>query len=191
MASLAVQAGAIGGALAGSILGGLPDGGRIVDRGQLVSARVADQRQHLTAPNGDTYATATRPTGDLIVAWRASGADSVVSASSLLACVDRSATPTPQVRSMRSPRPGSTTGPNGTTAITCNLAVVETTDAGYLTLNPGGTTNVGAASINWYTNAQTLDNGTVAAIAADRTVTVIAVGGGTTRFIIDITGHYR
>ena len=81
--------------------------------------------------------------------------------------------------------------PDGTTAITCNLAVVETTDAGYLTLNPGGNTNVGAASINWYTSGQTLNNGTVAAIAADRTVTVIAGGGGTTHFIIDITGYYR
>ena len=81
--------------------------------------------------------------------------------------------------------------PAGTTAITCNLAVVETAGAGYLTLNPGGNTTVGAASINWYTSGQILNHGIVAAIAADRTVTIIAGGGGNTHFIIDITGYYR
>ncbi|MCU1395038.1 MAG: hypothetical protein JWM34_3466 [Ilumatobacteraceae bacterium] len=83
--------------------------------------------------------------------------------------------------------------PTGTTAITCNLAVVETAGAGYLTLNPGGNTTVGAASINWYTGGQILNNGIVAAIAPDRTVTVIAGGDGNalTHFIIDITGYYR
>ncbi len=83
--------------------------------------------------------------------------------------------------------------PTGTTAITCNLTVVDTTGAGFLTVNPGGTTTVSAASINWYTGGQTLNNGTVAAISTDRTVTVIAGGGGNafTHFIIDITGYYR
>ena len=82
--SLAVEDGTIGYALAASVLDGLPDGGRHVEEGALVRARVAAQRQQLTTPNGDTVTTAELPTGDLLAAWRASNAASVVSASAMI-----------------------------------------------------------------------------------------------------------
>lgn len=84
MASLAVTDGVMGTALAGSILSGLPDGGRVVEGGRLVRSPVANHAQHLTAPNGDMFTTAILPTGDLIAAWRASGAAAVMSASSMI-----------------------------------------------------------------------------------------------------------
>jgi short subunit dehydrogenase-like uncharacterized protein len=82
--SVAIEEGAIGSALAGSILDGLPEGGRKVERGRLVRSAVAGQRLHLTTPNGDSVTTAALPTGDLVAAWRASNADSVVSASNMI-----------------------------------------------------------------------------------------------------------
>jgi short subunit dehydrogenase-like uncharacterized protein len=84
IASLAVEEGLIGSALAGSILDGLPDGGRQVERGRLVRAALAGQRQRLTTPDGDAVTTTLLPTGDLLAAWRTSGAGSVVSGSAML-----------------------------------------------------------------------------------------------------------
>ena len=80
--SLATQKGVIGSALAGSMLDSAPDGGRRVEHGRLVRFAVAGARQQLTTPAGDTVTTAALPTGDLLAAWRASNADSVISASS-------------------------------------------------------------------------------------------------------------
>ena len=82
--SIAVEDGVIGSALAGSILDGLPEGGRKVEGGQLVRSGVAGQRQRLITPNGDTVTTAALPTGDLVAAWRASNARTVVSATNMI-----------------------------------------------------------------------------------------------------------
>ena len=82
--SVAIEEGVIGAALAGSILDGLPDGGRRVQGGQLVRSGVAGRRQRLTTPNGDDVTTAALPTGDLIAAWRASRASTVDSASNMI-----------------------------------------------------------------------------------------------------------
>ena len=81
----------------------------------------------------------------------------------------------------------------GATSITCNVTVVATSGAGFLTLNPGGVTAVGAASVNWFADGQILNNGTVAAIAADRTLTIVCGGGATasTDVVIDVTGYFR
>jgi hypothetical protein len=83
--------------------------------------------------------------------------------------------------------------PPGATAITCNVTVVDTVGAGFLTLNPGGITAVGAASVNWFATGQILNNGIVAALATDRTITLIAGGSdnATTNVVIDVTGWYR
>lgn len=80
--SLATEAGLVGSALAGSMLDGAPDGGRRVEHGRLVRSAVAGARRQLTTPTGDTVTTAALPTGDLLAAWRASKAESVISASS-------------------------------------------------------------------------------------------------------------
>lgn len=82
--SLATEEGAIGSALAGSILDGFPEGGWRVAQGRLARFPVAGARQHLTTPTGDAVTTASLPTGDLLAAWRATGADSVISATSAI-----------------------------------------------------------------------------------------------------------
>jgi short subunit dehydrogenase-like uncharacterized protein len=82
--SLATEKGAIGSALAGSMLDGAPDGGRRVEAGRLVRFPVAGARQQLTTPAGDTVTSAALPTGDLLAAWRASGAGSVIAATSAI-----------------------------------------------------------------------------------------------------------
>lgn len=87
--SMAVEAGALGAALAGSLLGGLPGvegGGRYDGRryrdGRLAKARLAGDVTHLTLPDGAQVTTASMPLGELVAAQRASGAPSVIAASS-------------------------------------------------------------------------------------------------------------
>ncbi len=80
--------------------------------------------------------------------------------------------------------------PAGATAITCNVTVVNTTAQGFLAINPGGNTTVNAAAANWSAANQILNNGASLTLNGNREVTVIAGGGGTTDFILDVTGYY-
>ena len=87
--SLAIEAGVLGEALAGSMLDGFPDTtgrrryqGRRYTGGRLVTARLAGDPVHLTLPDGSNVTTASMPLGELVAAQRASGAPTVVSASS-------------------------------------------------------------------------------------------------------------
>jgi Saccharopine dehydrogenase NADP binding domain len=87
--SLAIEAGVLGEALAGTILDGFPDArgrgryeGRRYENGRLVRARIAGDPASLTLPDGTKVTTASMPLGELIAAQRASGAPNVVSASS-------------------------------------------------------------------------------------------------------------
>jgi short subunit dehydrogenase-like uncharacterized protein len=87
--SLSGEAGPLGDALAGSMLDGLPGvpgGGRYQGRryedGRLVPARLGGDAARLTLPDGTEVTTAGLPLGELIAAQRASGAPSVVAASS-------------------------------------------------------------------------------------------------------------
>jgi short subunit dehydrogenase-like uncharacterized protein len=87
--SLAVEAGVVGDALAGTLVDGIPGvegGGRYDARryhdGRLVRTRVGGDATYLTLPDGARVTTAVMPLGELIAAQRASGAPSVVSASS-------------------------------------------------------------------------------------------------------------
>jgi short subunit dehydrogenase-like uncharacterized protein len=89
--SLAIEAGPIGEALAGTLVDGIPGvegGGRYDGRryvgGRLVRARVGDDVMRLVLPDGGRVTTAGMPLGELVAAQRASGAPSVVSASSEL-----------------------------------------------------------------------------------------------------------
>jgi short subunit dehydrogenase-like uncharacterized protein len=87
--SLAMAAGVIGEALAGTILDGFPDArgraryeGRRYQNGRLIKARIAGDPASLTLPGGTKVTTASMPLGELIAAQRASRAPNVVSASS-------------------------------------------------------------------------------------------------------------
>jgi len=81
--SVATEAGVLGEALAATIIGGLPAGGRRYERGRLVRTRLGSDVAHLTLPDGARVTTASVPFGELIAAQRASGAPFVVAASSL------------------------------------------------------------------------------------------------------------
>jgi hypothetical protein len=87
--SLASEGGAVGEALAATILDGIPGvegGGRFQGRsyqgGRLVPAAIGGDATQLTLPDGSTVTTAGMPLGELMAAQRASGAPNVVSASS-------------------------------------------------------------------------------------------------------------
>jgi len=80
--AVALEAGVLGAALAATIVEVISAGGREVRRGRLVRARPAAHHRELTTPDGHVLGTASGANGELIAAWRASGADSVVAASS-------------------------------------------------------------------------------------------------------------
>lgn len=82
--------------------------------------------------------------------------------------------------------------PAGATAIACNVTVVDTIGAGFLTINPGGITAIGAATVNWSASGQILNNGVTLTLNAQREVTVVAGGDPTagTHVVLDVTGYY-
>jgi hypothetical protein len=81
--------------------------------------------------------------------------------------------------------------PAGAIAVTANVTITETTGSGFLTVNPGGSTAPNASTINWFGSGQNLANGvTLTLSSATRELTVIAGGGGSTHFIVDISGYY-
>ena len=78
------EAGAFGEALASTIVEGMAMGGRRYAGGQLVRTRPASDGQMLSLPDGSRVTTASWNAGDLVAAQRASGAPSVVAASSMV-----------------------------------------------------------------------------------------------------------
>lgn len=84
LASVASEGGAVGAALANTIVDGLTTGGRRVRDGRLVRARLGAGPRHLTLPDGQQVTSAGAPTGELLAAQRASGASSVTVTSVLV-----------------------------------------------------------------------------------------------------------
>jgi len=82
--SVATEQGEVGEALAATILGALPEGGRFYRGGRLVRARLGSHAERLTLPDGTRVTTTAVPFGELLAAQRTSGAPDAVSASSLL-----------------------------------------------------------------------------------------------------------
>jgi hypothetical protein len=80
--------------------------------------------------------------------------------------------------------------PEGATAITYNLTVVSTVGAGFVSVAPGSAPTFGASSINWTSSGTTIANAGVVRLDLDRQIKVFCQGG-TTNFIIDVTGYYR
>lgn len=82
VASMATEAGALGEALAATIVEAVPEGGRRVSGGRLVRAGVGAAPRRLTLPDGDVVTTGAWPAGDLLAAACTSGASEVVAATS-------------------------------------------------------------------------------------------------------------
>lgn len=78
--SLALEAGVVGEALAATIVEIIRFGGRSVKGGRLVASPSAADPLTLTTPDGDVISTGSGANGELVAAWRASGADGVVAA---------------------------------------------------------------------------------------------------------------
>ncbi|MGH3320717.1 MAG: saccharopine dehydrogenase NADP-binding domain-containing protein [Streptosporangiaceae bacterium] len=76
------EPGVFGTALAGTMVEALAPGGRRYQHGRLVRARLGGDVERLTLPGGSTVQTAGVPAGELEAARRASGASSVIAASS-------------------------------------------------------------------------------------------------------------
>lgn len=117
----------------------------------------------------------------------------------------RSAQPAPGVLSAGSKRvvdltqsrdltTGAPTGPlvpEGATAVAYNVAVVNTTGSGFLSVVPGASaTSFSAATVNWSATGQILNNGSIVRVFSDREVSVFAGGSGSTHFVIDVTGYW-
>jgi hypothetical protein len=79
--------------------------------------------------------------------------------------------------------------PVGATAIFVNVTIADTVGSGFLAVNEGGNTTVAASAINW-TAGQVLANGLTVPLDGSRQVTVIAGGGGSANFILDVSGYY-
>jgi short subunit dehydrogenase-like uncharacterized protein len=84
IASVATEPGALGEALASTMVQMLRDGGREVRQGRIVRARAGRAAERLTTPDGDVVTTASLASGELFATWQASGAPSVIGASSLV-----------------------------------------------------------------------------------------------------------
>jgi short subunit dehydrogenase-like uncharacterized protein len=82
LARVESEPGAVGRALAASMIDGLAIGGRRYAAGRLVRARLGGGVETLTLPDGTTARTLALPTGDLEAAHRASGAPHVTAGNS-------------------------------------------------------------------------------------------------------------
>lgn len=81
--------------------------------------------------------------------------------------------------------------PADATAVSYNVTVTRTTGSGFLTVAPGDADVAKASSINWTTAGQTIANAGIVKIDGDGAVNVFVGGpGGSTDFIIDVTGYY-
>ena len=81
--------------------------------------------------------------------------------------------------------------PPGATAIAYNLTVTRTSGQGFLSANPGDATTITSSSINWFGENQDIANGLIVALDGSRQIKVFFGGGGSTDFIVDVTGYYR
>ncbi len=80
--------------------------------------------------------------------------------------------------------------PTNASAIAYTLTAVDTTAQGFLSVNPGGNTVVASSTINWSAPGEVLANTSIVSLGPNRTVTVIAGGGGSANFAIDVVGWY-
>ena len=81
--------------------------------------------------------------------------------------------------------------PAGASAISFNVTIAETVGSGFLSVAPGNATSSPSSSINLSATGQILANGLIVKVHTDRTVKVFCGGGGSTHFIVDVSGYWR
>jgi hypothetical protein len=85
--------------------------------------------------------------------------------------------------------------PQGARAISFNITVTGTINAGYVTVLPGTSTTLTASTINWISSGAMLANGGIISLGtgtAERQVTLVMVGpSASADVIVDITGYYQ
>lgn len=79
--------------------------------------------------------------------------------------------------------------PAGAVAISYNVTVTGTALTGWLAVAPGGSTSANSSSINWDVAGTTVANGYIVALNGGK-LTVLAGGGGSAHFVLDVTGYY-
>jgi short subunit dehydrogenase-like uncharacterized protein len=82
LASVAIEAGTLGTALAASVVDALSVGGRQYANGQLTTARIGGEAHAIALPDGETVTSMNTPSGELIAAYNASNAPFVVATTS-------------------------------------------------------------------------------------------------------------
>jgi hypothetical protein len=89
---------------------------------------------------------------------------------------------------------GATRIPIDVPAVSYNITVTETTGSGFVAIYPYGTDFPGVSSVNWSGNGVTVaNNGTVRTgegFGFGRHIQALVAGGGSTHFILDVTGYY-
>lgn len=79
--------------------------------------------------------------------------------------------------------------PDDATAVSATITVTDTIANGYVTLFPTGDPMPASSSINWFASGQTLASSINVALGAGKVDAFAA--GGSTQFVVDITGYYQ
>ena len=80
--------------------------------------------------------------------------------------------------------------PVGATAVTFNITIAATAARGFLSVTPGDAASSPSSTINWSAPDSIVANAGVVQLDDSRQIKVFAGGGGSTDFIVDITGYY-
>ena len=80
--------------------------------------------------------------------------------------------------------------PAGATAIQFTFTIDAAANNGFLAVTPGDAVTFKASTINWSPTTPNIATGSLVKLDGARNVRVFAGGGGSTHFLIDITGYY-
>lgn len=79
--------------------------------------------------------------------------------------------------------------PTGATAIAANVVAIQTTETGFLSINPGGTTTIAAAALNWGAGMN-IGNAGIFRLNGSRQVEVVFGPGNGAHLTIDVYGYW-
>lgn len=79
--------------------------------------------------------------------------------------------------------------PAGATAVVGNVVAIGTSDTGFMSINPGGTTAITAATVNWAAG-QNIGNAGTFTLNSSRELEAVFGPGNGAHLTIDITGYY-